>query len=280
MAGQGTDWERKMFAANEAWATKYYDRENDWRTEDLTRAQQWRDEDIGRAEKWRQEDIYNNSMEARMADLQKAGLHPALAAGGMGGGQGIQGTQMQNTPMTSSGGRIPNQKGGQTSGSPVDAAMAFSQIQNDRAQQALMLAQARDMNASAEAQEFLNKNQETKWNKELDAMKAGTDLMKKQIEEIDNNITSSKTKDALTEKQKELIIEQIIEQKRINWNNRNKRAEPESQLGKMASDIGVAGGNVMDDIVYNVKKGIETYMTITAPMAKWIDEAIENMSKK
>lgn len=187
--GQGTDWEKRQFEAQQDWAEREFNRDNDRYADTVA----WRNEDVERAERWRQEDIARSSLPAKMQEMQEAGLHPSLAVGAMGGGA-IQGTTIQQPVARGSRASV----GVGSAGADIDnlmlqAASMMQQSQNDRVQRALVKAEARKTNADARWQElendflyndpqwgYFNSRRSQNWQAEIEKIKGETGLTKEQ----------------------------------------------------------------------------------------------------
>jgi hypothetical protein len=232
--GQGSNFERETFKAEQDWADKSYMRDQVWRDQDINRAQQWRDEDIER-----------NTMSSKVQDYKDAGLHPILATGSGAGGGGIQSTPIS----TSSGGRVRAMSS--PSASPVDIANMGSQMLNDKSTRALENAQARLTMAEAQFQELENKEHPHRRQEEIANNTNQTNLTNAQIKEIqaNTNLTTEQIKRVTAE------VERFQRDNRIlnkdNWlsYDTSEKTQMARNLARNLSTLNISEEDILEMLV-------------------------------
>jgi hypothetical protein len=195
--GGPTNWEREQ-----------YDKEQEWATRNFDRDQQWRNEDIARNEKNRAEDIERNSLPYQMQEMKAAGLHGSLALGGLGGDSGFGGGRIAQN--TAAGGRvIPSSNQGQGNAAFNESTMAIqSQLQNDKAQRALLLAETNK--AIQEGRETSARADEIEYNNTEGEREQRSRLTEATINQMNSQITRWGKQNNLDDKSIE-ELEKIIE---------------------------------------------------------------------
>lgn len=170
LLGQGTEWDKKNFDAQQAWAQKQFDRDQLWRNQDIEREQQIREQN----HQW-------ESPAYKAQQLKDAGLHPALAAeGNFGGGGGAP------MPMNLSGNRSPATVNAQDRGNPLEMVSLLSQVANDKAYRSLMGEQARGLSIENNFEEALydEKVRDAKAELSQNALRRSAEKMNMSVDEI------------------------------------------------------------------------------------------------